>query len=65
MAAVNVGAAEHRQLMSLREVAMLLNVSERTVARMAANGEIPGAVKVRTLWRFNRTKIEAFVGMDE
>lgn len=54
-----------RHLMTTREVAILLNVGERTVARMAANGEIPGAVKVRTLWRFNRAKVERFAGLGE
>lgn len=54
-----------KQLMTTREVAILLNVADRTVARMAVNGEIPGAVKVRTMWRFNRAEVERFAGLGE
>ena len=58
-------AVDRVQLMTSRDVAALLGVSERTVIRMVKNGEIPGAVKVRTLWRFNRKKVEQFAGLGE
>ena len=52
-------------LMTVAEVAEILNVSSRTVVRMAADGDIPGTVRVRKQWRFNRKKIEAFAGAGE
>ncbi len=58
-------AVDRNRLMSPRDVAMLLNVSERTVIRMASSGEISGAVKVRKQWRFNRAKVEQFAGLGE
>lgn len=65
MAESKAASVDRKRLMTTREVAALLNASERTVIRMAANGEIPGAVKVRTLWRFNRAKVEQFAGLGE
>lgn len=52
-------------LMTVAEVAGVLNVSKRTVIRMAVEGEIPGTVRVRKQWRFNRAKVEAFAGAGE
>jgi excisionase family DNA binding protein len=40
------------RLHTAREIAALLQVSERGVLRMALNGEIP-AVRVRRVWRFD------------
>jgi excisionase family DNA binding protein len=40
------------QLRTAREMAALLAVPERTVYRMALNGEIP-AFRVRRAWRFD------------
>lgn len=52
-------------LMTTDEVAELLGVSTRTVMRMAAAGDLPGTVRVRKLWRFNRAKVEQFAGIAE
>lgn len=52
-------------LMTVAEVANLLQVSERTVSRKAATGDIPGAVKVGKLWRFNRAKVESFAKLTD
>lgn len=65
MAEAKAASVSRGRLMTSHEVAALLGVSERTVVRMARNGEIPGAVKVRTLWRFNREKVERFAGLGE
>lgn len=47
-------------LMTLQEVAKVLNVSESTVNRMANDSEIIGR-KVRGQWRFSRAALEAFL----
>lgn len=51
-------------LMDSKEAAALLSVSVRTLARIAGQGKVPGAVKVGHLWRFNRSKLYAFIGME-
>lgn len=51
-------------LMETREAAQLLGVSIRTLARLAGQGKIPGAVKVGKLWRFNRRKLYDFIGLE-
>ena len=51
-------------LMEAREMAELLGVSGRTVARLATEGKIPGTVKVGKLWRFNRQKVYDFLGLE-
>jgi excisionase family DNA binding protein len=40
------------RLLDPREAAVRLGLHERTVARMAREGRIPGAVKVGRAWRF-------------
>lgn len=51
-------------LMETREAAQLLGVSIRTLARLAGQGKIPGAVKIGKLWRFNRRKLYDFIGLE-
>jgi excisionase family DNA binding protein len=46
--------------MTLREVAELLKLSEKTLYRLAQQGEIP-AFKVGGSWRFRRTDIEMWI----
>ena len=58
-------STEKRNLVTAREVASMLEVSERTVVRAASRGDIPGAFKVGYQWRFNRKKIEALAGVGE
>ena len=50
--------------METREAAQLLGVSIRTLARLAGQGKIPGAVKIGKLWRFNRRKLYDFIGLE-
>ena len=45
---------------TVRHVAEYLNVNERTVYRMAEQGELP-AFKVRDTWRFRQADIEAWI----
>ena len=58
-------ATAKKLLMATSEVAELLGVSKRTVIRMAEDGDIPGTVRVRKQWRFNRAKVEQFAGIAE
>ncbi len=51
---------ENRDIMTLSEVAEYLQLSDRTVLRMAQRGEIPAA-KVATQWRFLRSLIREWL----
>lgn len=46
--------------LTVRQVAGLLSVNERTVYRMAQRGELP-AFKVAGTWRFLQQDIEAWI----
>jgi hypothetical protein len=46
------------QILTIRDVASLLKLTEKTAYRLAARGEIPG-FKVGGSWRFNRAEIDA------
>ena len=47
--------------MTLKEVAELLKVSERTVYRLAGEGTLPGFKPGGGAWRFRRRDVEAWV----
>lgn len=47
--------------LTLKEVATLLKISERTVYRLAGDGELPGFKPRGGAWRFRRTDVEAWV----
>jgi excisionase family DNA binding protein len=46
--------------MTVRDVAQYLNVNEKTVYRLAQNGELPG-FKVAGAWRFRPEDIDQWV----
>jgi excisionase family DNA binding protein len=46
--------------MTVRDVAIFLNVDEKTVYRLAQRGELPG-FKVAGTWRFKREDIDQWV----
>ena len=48
------------EVFTLKEVAALLKVGEKTVYSMAQSGELP-AFKVRGQWRFGRKDIDAWM----
>lgn len=50
------------EALSIKQLADLLKLSERTVYRLANSGEIPG-FRVGNSWRFQRSRVEAW--MDE
>src|SRR3989454_4443173 len=48
------------RLMTVKELAAYLNLNERTVLKLAAEGPLP-AVKVGNQWRFPEAKIDAWL----
>ena len=46
--------------MTVRDVATLLNVDEKTIYRLVTRGELPG-FKVLGSWRFQRLDLEAWI----
>ncbi|WP_036217566.1 helix-turn-helix domain-containing protein [Marinospirillum minutulum] len=48
------------QALTVKQVAELLNVNERTIYRMAASGKIPG-FKVADSWRFLPKDIQNWI----
>ncbi|MEO7465532.1 MAG: helix-turn-helix domain-containing protein [Sphingobium limneticum] len=44
------------EILTIREVALFLKVTERTIYRLAAEGQIP-SFKVGGSWRFQRTDL--------
>ncbi len=47
-------------IMTIREVADYLKLTEKTAYRLAAEGKIPG-FKVAGSWRFRRSEIEGWI----
>ena len=47
-------------IMTIREVADYLKLTEKTAYRLAADGKIPG-FKVGGSWRFRRSEIEKWI----
>lgn len=48
------------EILTLKEVAALLKVAEKTTYTMAQRGELPG-FKVGGQWRFRRADIESWI----
>lgn len=48
------------EILTVREVAALLKINEKTAYKLAAKGEIPG-FKVGGSWRFDRGEIESWI----
>ena len=48
------------EVLTIKDVAQLLKVGEKTVYSMAQSGELP-AFKVRGQWRFSRKDIDAWI----
>ncbi|MGL4734876.1 MAG: helix-turn-helix domain-containing protein [Enterovibrio sp.] len=47
-------------VLTIKEVAEYLKVNERTIYRLAANGELPG-FRVGNAWRFKQSDLAAWV----
>ena len=48
------------EILTIRDVAALLKIGEKTTYTMAQSGELPG-FKVRGQWRFRRSDIDAWI----
>lgn len=48
------------EILTLKQIAQLLKVAEKTVYTMAQNNELP-AFKVRGQWRFRREDIDRWI----
>ncbi len=51
---------EVESAMTVRDVATLLNVDEKTIYRLVTKGELPG-FKVLGSWRFQRQDLDAWI----
>lgn len=48
------------EILTMREVAALLKINEKTAYKLAAKGNIPG-FKVGGSWRFDRRELEIWI----
>ncbi len=53
-------SADEGEILTLKQVADFLKVTERTIYRLAAAGKIP-AFKVGGTWRFSRAEINQWI----
>ncbi len=51
------------RLLSLHDVASILNVSEATVLRNQGNGSVPAGIRVGSQWRWTESSIEDILGL--
>jgi len=56
----NDGAAMSEEVLTIKEVAALLKLAEKTVYAMANAGELP-AFKIRGQWRIKRAKLDRWI----
>ncbi len=52
--------SEIEPALTVRDLALMLNVDEKTIYRLAQRGELPG-FKVSGAWRFQRAVIDAWI----
>jgi excisionase family DNA binding protein len=50
----------NEQALTVKEVALLLQVDEKTIYRLTQKGDLPG-FKVASSWRFKRADMDAWV----
>ena len=60
LAEVMLNRANEGEILTIREVAAYLKVTERTIYRLAAEKKIP-AFKVGGTWRFPRSEIDQWI----
>ena len=48
------------EILTIRDVAALLKIGEKTAYTMAQDGDLPG-FKVRGQWRFRRSDVDAWI----
>lgn len=54
-------SAPEDQLLTLADVARLLQLSERSIYRLVASGELPGFKPGGGAWRFRRADVDAWI----
>lgn len=47
-------------MMTIRELGIYLNMPEKTLYRLAADGEVPG-FKVGASWRFRKSEVDKWI----
>ncbi len=52
------------EVLTIKDVAALLKVGEKTIYSMAQGGELP-AFKVRGQWRFSRKDLDAWIELQK
>ena len=52
------------QAMTVRDVAIYLNVDEKTVYRLVKRGDLPG-FKVAGAWRFKRSDLDCWIDLQK
>ena len=60
MPEAGVLSVSNPDILTIREVAELLRIGEKTAYTLAQTGKLPG-FKVGGQWRFSRSKIEAWI----
>ena len=60
MAATMTTSVDEGEILTLKQVADFLKVTERTIYRLAAARKIP-AFKVGGMWRFSRAEIDGWI----
>ena len=51
-------------IMTIKELAAYLKMAEKTLYRLAANGDVPG-FKIGGAWRFRKSEIDAWIEKKE
>lgn len=51
-------------IMTIKELAAYLKMAEKTLYRLAANGDVPG-FKVGGAWRFRKSEIDKWIDKQE
>ena len=54
----------HSDIMTIKEVALYLKLTEKTAYRLAAEGKLPG-FKVGGAWRFRKAEIDRWIAKQE
>jgi excisionase family DNA binding protein len=57
---LEVSMTQLSDLLTVKEVAEILRVSQPTVLRMIEDGELP-AIRVRNQWRIRRSELDAYL----
>ncbi|MEM9470005.1 MAG: helix-turn-helix domain-containing protein [Pseudomonadota bacterium] len=54
----------HTEILTIKELASYLKMAEKTLYRLASNGDVPG-FKVGGAWRFRKSEIDKWINKQE